>query len=400
MTSSARLSGLDNLRAVMMWLGIVLHVSANHLSTTSNIFWRDSKTSLVADVLTALIHSFRMPVFFLLGGFFVALLMQSRGVSGMLRHRLRRLALPFALFWPLLYPLTGLLLMAFLHQMKRGTWGLDIHLLPPSPSGSLLNTMHLWFLYLLIWFCIGTAIVTAAHQRLASMWPRRLNLRAWSAPLCKMISHSQWTTILLILALSVPLAWAGASYRAGLVVPDGSFLPPLAEWAHHGLFFVVGFGLYAQRGTVLAALSLRCWSFARLGLVFFIAWLGLFEFDRLHPLSLANARLHLAFVYSVASWSLSFALIGGFVRYLPQQGKVLQYLSDSSYWVYLVHMLGTIGFGAILCNVELPALLKMAINIGLTTAVCLLSYHLFVRQSALGRLLNGKAQPTAPLKLA
>jgi glucans biosynthesis protein C len=400
MVSSERLSSLDNLRAVMMWLGIVLHVSANHLNTTSNIFWRDSKTSLVADVLTALIHSFRMPVFFILAGFFVALLMQSRGVSGMLRHRLRRLALPFAVFWPLLYPLTGLLLMAFLHQMKHGTWGLDVQLMPPSPSGSLLNTMHLWFLYLLIWFCIITAALAAAHQRLPSSVQHWLPLEAWSGPLSRAITHARWSAVLLIVLLSVPLALLGANYRAGLVVPDGSFFPPLAEWLHNGLFFVLGLALYPRRLNVLTALSAWCWSFASFGILCFMAWLALFEFNRLHPASLTHAQLNLAFVYSLASWCLSFALIGGFVRYLPRQGKVLHYLSDSSYWVYLVHMLGTIGFGAVLCNVQLPALVKMAINITLTTSVCLLSYHLFVRHSWLGRLLNGKVTPKPSLKPA
>ena len=49
----------------------------------------------VADLLAAFIHTFRMPVFFILAGFFVALLLQSRGPAGLAAHRLRRLGLPF-----------------------------------------------------------------------------------------------------------------------------------------------------------------------------------------------------------------------------------------------------------------------------------------------------------------
>ena len=101
-----RLHALDNLRALMMWLGIVLHVAINHLTVDSPLPWRDPKTSPVADLLLLFIHSFRMPVFFVLAGFFVALLAERRGANGMLKNRCLRLALPFAIFWPPLFAAT------------------------------------------------------------------------------------------------------------------------------------------------------------------------------------------------------------------------------------------------------------------------------------------------------
>jgi len=42
------------------------------------------------------IHGFRMPLFFLLSGFFTAMLWQSRGLQRLWRHRLNRLGLPLA----------------------------------------------------------------------------------------------------------------------------------------------------------------------------------------------------------------------------------------------------------------------------------------------------------------
>ena len=89
---SGRLHALDNLRAVMMWLGIVLHVGIiyTYNPLPLPLPWHDQKTSLLADWLVALIHSFRMPVFFILAGFFVVLLVHGRGVGGMLANRLKR----------------------------------------------------------------------------------------------------------------------------------------------------------------------------------------------------------------------------------------------------------------------------------------------------------------------
>jgi len=69
---------------------------------------------------------------------------------------------------------------------------------------------------------------------------------------------------------------------------------------------------------------------------------------------------------------------------------VLAYLSQSSYWVYLVHMLGTIGFGILLFNAPFGALAKMGLNIAATSLAALASYQLLVRYTPVGTLLNGR----------
>ena len=76
---ATRLHALDNLRALMMWLGIVIHVAVIHMTRDNPLPWQDGARTKVADLLVAFIHAFRMPVFFILAGFFVALLLRSRG---------------------------------------------------------------------------------------------------------------------------------------------------------------------------------------------------------------------------------------------------------------------------------------------------------------------------------
>lgn len=364
----------------MMWLGIVLHVSLNHIVGESPAPWRDSQTTLVADFLIALIHVFRMPVFFVLAGFFVAMLLSQHGYRGMFMHRMRRLALPFAVFWPLIFPATVMLVMVFVHQMVRGTFGLDPSLVPKPPHGPLLNTLHLWFLYLLMWFCVATS----AGAWLAKSMPA-LPIQALSNAL-NTLALRWWGT----LVLALPLAWAGNSYRAGLVTASGSFAPPLSEWVQSGVFFVIGLALYQRRDASLAHFSKHCWAYGAAGLITFFAWISLYEATTINPALLPRPQLIMAFSYGCTSWLWSFALIGAFCRYLPVQNAGLQYLAESSYWAYLVHMLGTIGFGALMFAWPWSALTKMAFNMVATTAFCLLSYHLFVRHRFIGRLLNGK----------
>ncbi|HYW55398.1 MAG TPA: acyltransferase family protein [Polaromonas sp.] len=380
-TSHGRLHALDNLRGLMMWLGIVLHVAAIHMTTVAILPWRDNKTAAWADLLTIFIHTFRMPTFFILAGFFVALLVQKRGMRAMLKNRLQRLGLPFAIFWLPVFLLTMVFVLLFVHRMARGTWGLDPTLMPEHstvPSGT--STMHLWFLWMLLWFSVLTAGVHSVIARLPPALPRVV------ASLFHRLGTAWWG----FAALALPLALVGSFYWNGVVTPSGRFIPPLTEWLHNGLFYVFGYCLYARQQELLGAFMRRFLAYAVLGLLFFVATGALVE--QLGPLPKSGSVLPLAiaFVYNCATWLWCFALIGAFLRYLPQQQALLTYLAQSSYWVYLVHMPLTVGFGALLYGLDWPVAAKMALNITATTLVCLASYQLSVRGTAVGVLLNGR----------
>lgn len=400
-----RLHALDHLRAAMMWLGIVLHASIAYMAAPSPLPWHDDLSTPVADLLVAVIHAFRMPLFFILAGFFVALLVQQRGLAGMARHRVRRLGLPFAVFWPPLFVATALLGLMFLHRMAHGTWGVDRSLLPHGPNvpqGP--PTMHLWFLWMLLWLTLLTPPLWAVTRALPAALLRALQrMAAW---LCGSPAG--------FVALTLPLAWIGAHYTHGIVTPSGSFLPPLAEWVHNGLFYAFGLCLHTQRRLLMARYERHWPVFAAMGFACFVVT-GLLAEVLAQPEASAftlvmvtgaftdmlaapvPATRHLQFwmalAYNAASWLWSFALIGLFLRHASKPRAWLAYLADSSYWVYLVHLPMTVGFSALLYGVPIPALAKILINVLATTALCLASYHLCVRSTAIGQLLNGQRHP-------
>ncbi|MET3476239.1 acyltransferase family protein [Variovorax atrisoli] len=377
-----RLHALDNLRALMMWLGIVLHVAINHLTVDSPLPWRDPKTSPVADLLLLFIHSFRMPVFFVLAGFFVALLAERRGANGMLKNRCLRLALPFAIFWPPLFAATTVLAMVYIHLTVRGVPGIDVALAPPRQAGgSPFNTMHLWFLYQLFWL----SVLAWAGMRVRRFVPARLR-EALARGFTQLLSR-RWG----FAVLALPLALVGMAYPSGLLQETGSFLPPAAEWMRSGLFFAAGWYVHGRQEQLLAVFSARCKGHAAAGFAFLVATvllLGATRGGSLHRVP--HPEFWIAYAYSATAWLWSMALIGGFLRYLPRRNAVLDYLSQSSYWVYLVHMLGTVGFGILLFDVPLGAVAKMGLNIAATSLAALASYQLLVRRTPVGRLLNGQ----------
>lgn len=391
MTASNRIFALDNLRAIMMWLGIVLHVAIIHMHAPNMLPWKDSQTSPVADLITMLIHAFRMPVFFMLAGFFVARMVEQRGPVGMLSNRLRRIGLPLLVFWPVMALAIGCLAAMYVHLMQRGVVGIDPSLMPPRLAGEPpIGRMHLWFLFDLLWLYGLSALLIHCRRYLPRMG-------AFTERVASSLMCTWWG----LLILTVPLALIGTLYPNGILHITMSFVPNVPELAHYGLFYAAGFVLYVQRDTVLPRLQDSWVRNACLGLLAFIASVAALRMSSLAAGVHATPAMAAGFFYNLTAWCWSLALIGAFSKYTQRQSSWMSYLSASSYWVYLVHMAGTIGFGILLYNAPLGFAAKILINVAATTFVCLLSYHLFVRRSWIGVLLSGKSPPKmAPIAAA
>ncbi len=86
---------LDALRAVAMLLGIVLHAALSFAPIPWTV--KDAQQSEFYGVLFAAIHGFRMPLFFLISGFFTAMLWRKRGLVGLINQRLKRIVLPLVI---------------------------------------------------------------------------------------------------------------------------------------------------------------------------------------------------------------------------------------------------------------------------------------------------------------
>jgi peptidoglycan/LPS O-acetylase OafA/YrhL len=96
-SSSKRYHEFDALRSFAMLLGIVLHGA---LAYTYLPIWpaQDIHQNHQAySLLQHAIHGFRMPAFFVISGFFTAMMWQKRGTKGLLSHRAKRILLPLAL---------------------------------------------------------------------------------------------------------------------------------------------------------------------------------------------------------------------------------------------------------------------------------------------------------------
>lgn len=95
----------DALRAFAMLLGIALHASISFFPVTWPI--QDRNQNDLFGVLFLIIHGFRMPLFFVLSGFFTAMLWRRRGLTALLKHRFQRIVIPLVLSMVTIVPLTS-----------------------------------------------------------------------------------------------------------------------------------------------------------------------------------------------------------------------------------------------------------------------------------------------------
>lgn len=91
--ASSRRHDLDALRAAAMLLGIAYHAA---LSLAADFPWlvQDVSRTRALYLFQAAAHGFRMPLFFLISGFFTAMLWRKRGLKALIQQRVRRILLP------------------------------------------------------------------------------------------------------------------------------------------------------------------------------------------------------------------------------------------------------------------------------------------------------------------
>ena len=92
--NDTRRHDLDALRASAMLLGIVYHAA---LAFAAGFPWlvQDISRNQGLYLFQAASHGFRMPLFFLISGFFTAMLWRKHGLRALLANRFRRILLPW-----------------------------------------------------------------------------------------------------------------------------------------------------------------------------------------------------------------------------------------------------------------------------------------------------------------
>ena len=340
---------LDALRSVAMLLGIVLHASLFLIPVgwVGQDPW--AKSIPIEEnpygYLFAAIHGFRMPVFFLLSGFFTAMLWQRRGLEELVNHRLKRVGLPLAIGAFTIVPLNALIWAG--DEFQPIWWGF----------AWLGGFSHLWFLWMLL--LLVAAFVGAAKVGLTFTHP----IAWWLAVPLSLLPQ---------LLMTEPTF--GPDTSAGLI-------PHPVVLGYYALFFVTGAHLY-QRGVAMH----RGWTFALAPALLLAFPVGIATLGDEQALS---ARAVSAVMQAAYAWLMCFGTMGLFRLIASEERYWVRYVSDSSYWLYLWHLPLVAASQLLVSGWPINVHLKFFLILGAAVAILLGVYQLGVRYTWVGAMLNG-----------
>lgn len=368
-----RIHGLDALRGGALLLGIVLH---GLMPYADGFHWmvEDPQRAWWPLPIIAAIHTFRMILFLLLAGYFGHRLRRRRGTRGYLLDRVKRIGLPAFAFWPVAVLPLGLC--AIWHLHRTGAEAVP----PETAARGGVSLGHLWFLWVLLQCVVITLGVRAAAIRLA---PRAA--LTWSSTVARWLSCPGGV---LLAALPYAVTTVIQGDRSGIVAPV-SLMPDAVSLPAHLGAFAVGW-LLARDPRALSRLQDQAWAHTLVAVAAMAA--ALVATDAI-PVGLSVPQPIWSTLIALAGWTTSYALIGLALRYLNTERAWIRYLADASYWMYLMHLAVQTCGAVLLAELNWPMLVKLSVNLAVSTALLVMSYGWFVRSTWLGAWINGRRLP-------
>ena len=307
-----RLQDWDALRGIMMLLGVVLHAGLSFVEYPTQDFWpyKFAATHLFFDMIVTIIHLYRVPVFFIIAGYFMTMQLYKHGQKKAIVKRIKRILVPFVVSMLLVTPWVVYGFVVLMKGLENITfWGVEKYW-----SVSLGYTVHFWFLYYLLIFYV-------------------MHLLYWN--LCKFDEKvtviKQFPLVLLVVQLMVLLFWGNDSIHGSY-----SFIPPLGSVFYYLGYYVLGVWVFdnltqfqdrtrLSRGRIISYLIVV---FSYL----IVRWYEDFVRQEVFGVALESA------LTIGAAVSLVFFNFGLFRVLFSQEKKWVKQMANASYLVYIIHM--------------------------------------------------------------
>ncbi|WP_339763853.1 acyltransferase family protein [uncultured Hoeflea sp.] len=362
-----RMHHWDFSRALYLVLGIPFHAAVIYsLSHEWSVSSPDKSQALT--FLADFIHTFRMPGFFLLAGLFSMMLLDRQGGWPWLKTRFFRLGLPLISATLLIVPFQIVIQQAAL--AVKGT--VSASELPGLIGAQLTHfgepwISHLWFLWVLIAYCVGLAILQALSR--GTLRARLEALVDWVAG-NRIVSLAAFTALCALAARAQTLIVGASPYYGNAVVNYNLYV----------IYF--GFGALVYSSRRLNDLLLKPGPAAA------VAGVALVTLSQVPHTGLV---MHTVKVMAAIFGAL---LIVGYIsnlahRHFNRPSSRVRKLVDASFTIYLFHHPVIYVLATLFLLVDLPPVLEFAV-IAVSAGVISYAIHLAVSRSAIATLMfNG-----------
>jgi glucan biosynthesis protein C len=377
-----RLHALDAVRGFALLLGVVYHATISFIPSPTKIWIvEDSHRSTALALLFFIIHVFRMTTFFLIAGFFAHMSFHRRGARIFIRDRLKRIALPLLLGWPLVFAAI-LAVGAWAAIPANGHGPAAPPSWPPFPKFPL---THLWFLYVLLEFYVAVLVLRAG----VILVDKTGRLRRFIDTLVALVMRNPLAPVFLAVPVGITfvadpkwLMWFGVK------TPDSSLVTNAQAWIGYGTAF--GFGWLLHRQMALIRVMEQRWILNLLFAIGLIAVsIAIASAAPSLPISDYATKLSGAACYALATWTATFAVIGLALRFLSGFSATRRYIADASYWIYIIHLPIVMALQVAVSRLDWPWLVKFVAILAVAFPLTFASYQLLVRYSVVGAVLNG-----------
>tara|TARA_Y100000588_G_scaffold377815_1_gene457450 strand:+ start:1961 stop:3802 length:1842 start_codon:yes stop_codon:yes gene_type:complete len=408
---------MDSLRAVAMFLGLVLHATVVFALWTNDVNRPHDEPSKILHYAFEFIHLFRMQIFFLVAGFFSLMVCQKRGAASFAKNRFMRIVVPFVICVVLIQPLAAAQYMVDVvgEGDSLASRYFDFLLNPEYILREQRFTgnwfWHFWFLHMLIYYIGGFLLVFIATKR--------FNLKFGFVPRLLEILSGKCGVIILTL-VTVPCLMFSPAFGE---VPTIGTAPDTV--VYYGLFFTMGIMLFANQvaldrfvgnikyhlipfvvcvciliplidevrlksppEVLLQNLSLYTGVEAEASLI------GSFPVVQ-NPFNFTGVTASfdwylMNILRAYTAWCGVFLFIALFKRFCSTQSALGRYAADSAYFIYLIHFPMQLIMSEYLRDSIDSSIACFWLCLLGSTVLCVILYHLTCRTTPIGILLSGR----------
>lgn len=369
-TSNERLHYLDALRAFVMSIGVVLHASL----IAGVHHW-------APQAVTAFSHLFRMKLFIIIGGYFFALQAARIGAKAVTKDRIRRLGVPILVFLLIFNPIT-----IYIWNSREDNYP-EMYFYIFNMPDPYLDThgagwhLHIWFLIVLFIYCILLAGFTILVEK-----------QPFSGFISILEKLPDWLILAVLAATTSALFVAGRILHFILFqesTEDGPLNYILQATLTYAPFFVLGIVLYKSntifRSVHRVSILQTIVSFGLLAVI----WSSDERITSTIGFAASEAVRH--FSQELAGFYICCLFLFLFSKYVKKHNRLVRYLSDSSYTVYLFHIFVLVSVDWILFSFVGDSFIVYVSSIPIAYLICIALHRYVVTSSpVLAYLFNGK----------
>jgi len=346
MSTIIRRYDIDWLRVITIGLLLIYHIAIVFQPWGVFIGFIQSDTSLeLLWIPMSMLNIWRIPLLFFVSGMGVCFAIRKRNWKQLLLERTRRILIPF---------LFGIFFIVPIHLFIWQKYYMQDIIYSPDES-------HLWFLgNIFIYVILLSPIFFYLRNNENGI------INSW---LKKLFSNPLGLLLVVVCFVAEAVLVGPETYETYAMTLHGFLLGLLA--------FLFGFCFILSGSTFWP--TIRKWRWLFLGFAAFLFAVRIIEFQLKAP----------NYLMAIESSMWIFTMFGFAYKYLNQPSRILSYLSQGAYPIYIIHMIFLYLGSFLIIPLDIPVMLKFFSLVAFTIIGCLTLYDLIIKRVRFLRPLFG-----------